>query len=148
MTGRRASAASAAPAARERDARAARAWLVCSAVCVVVSYVYAQFSHGVSSPFMTWLALVPLVLGAGVYALWGRLRLACADGWGFVAYNGFVATLMMGSFVRGVLEIADTTSRILPAFAWLAAALLAVAAASVLRAHARRRDARRRRARS
>jgi hypothetical protein len=112
-------------------------------VCAVVSFVYAQFSHGVSSPFMTWLALIPLVFGALVYGIWGAARLASVDGWGFVAYNGFVATLMMGSFVRGVLEIADSTSSFLAVFGVLASILLVLSVVSAIRAGVRRRRIRR-----
>ncbi|MGI6230158.1 MAG: hypothetical protein ACOYJL_04500 [Tractidigestivibacter sp.] len=81
---------------------------------------------------MTYLALVPLALGTGVYSLWGVVELPRADGWGFVAYNGAVATLTMGSFIRGVLEIADTTSSLLPLFAVAAAVLLALTFVSIM----------------
>lgn len=65
---------------------------------------------------MTWLAAIPLVCGAGVFALWRLLRLKPVGGWGYVAYTCAVATLTVGSCLRGIFEIAGTSSSYLVVF--------------------------------
>ena len=41
--------------------------------CVVFALVYAQFSHGVHSPFMTFMFAIPLLGGAAIAAVGGIL---------------------------------------------------------------------------
>jgi len=88
--------------------RQTRAFLIASAVALVFSIIYNQNSHGVYSSFMTLLCLWPLA-GAAYSFVWGKIsgfqnkfsnNLVCA---------GF-ATLTMGSMLRGIVEIAGTTS--------------------------------------
>lgn len=108
--------------------RSARPYLVFAALCAVFGIVYEYFSHGVYSPFMLFMFVFPL-LGAAA-----PLALSAMDGrrlpnrterslWG----TG-VATLAVGSGLRGVFDIYGTT---VPAvgFYWLAGAALALSAA-------------------
>ena len=44
--------------------KAARRYLIAAAGCALFALIYAQFSHGVHSPFMTFMFAIPLVGGA------------------------------------------------------------------------------------
>lgn len=73
-----------------------------SALCLLFHLIYKQFSHGVHSPYMTWAFLFPLALGFLCCRLLGVLpRL----------YHFGVATVTVSSLLRGILEIAGTSSR-------------------------------------
>ena len=95
-------------------------YLGLTAFCIVLDRVYFLLGHGVESPYMLWLFLYPL--------LGGILPLGLA--WIFVdhanevplfrlAYNAFntgMATLLLGSVLSGVIEIAGTASPYPPYF--------------------------------
>ena len=84
----------------------------------------------------------PLAIGAigvAVALVWqkagaGELPQAATTSWRCIA-----ATLTLGSFVRGVLEIADATSSFLVVYDVAATVLLVVCAGSLALAFARRR---------
>lgn len=99
-----------------RDRRAVRAYALIGAFCALFSFIYAQFSHGVYSPFMTYMCLIPLVGGAGVLALSRALGLAPMRRAAFNAYNSGIATLTIGSVLCGIFEIAGTASVYTPVF--------------------------------
>lgn len=77
--------------------------------------IYAVFAHGVRSASMTYLFLYPLLGGVLVYLL---LALFCPE---IVErrqyrlfvnlYNSGIAALSVGSLLRGIFEIAGTTSQ-------------------------------------
>ena len=76
-----------------------------SIICIVINIVYAQFSHGVSSNYMTYMFIIPLFLGptsvlANIYD-----NKEARD----FAFCGIV-TLVIGFFIKGVFEIAGTSS--------------------------------------
>ena len=73
----------------------------CVAVfCLIFFLIYDQFSHGVHSPYMTWLFGWPLLLGALRRPGWLSVRL----------YHSGVAALTVSSMLRGIFEIAGTAS--------------------------------------
>ncbi len=79
--------------------------------CAAFFLIYDQFSHGVRSPYMTFLFLWPLVLGLLPYLILGYVpgirrpgRLAEN------LYHPGVACLTVGSALRGIFDIAGTTS--------------------------------------
>lgn len=79
--------------------------------CVVFSLVYNRFSHGVHSPYMTWLFGWPLVLGAlpsMFLYLSGKVRTPGRIS--FNLWNSAVAALTVSSLLRGIFEIAGTSS--------------------------------------
>lgn len=88
---------------------------LCAAVGAVLSnFIYAQFSHDVSSDAMTYMFLYPLLLGSLGYAF---LALFCpsirrSGGYRLFAnlYSSGIATLTMAAFLQGVVEIAGTGS--------------------------------------
>lgn len=79
--------------------------------CFVFFLVYNRFSHGVHSPFMTWLFLWPLLLGfIPTTALAVISRLPGPSEISAFYYNAGVAALTVSSCLRGIFEIAGTTS--------------------------------------
>jgi hypothetical protein len=77
--------------------------------CIVFHAVYALFGHGVSSPYMTYAFVFSLVLGVAGSVVLGQLHVH--DRTAFHLYNAGVATLTVGSVLRGIIDIAgaDTT---------------------------------------
>lgn len=79
--------------------------------CLLFFLVYDRFSHGVRSPYMTWLFLWPLVLGLlpslvmGLFPQIPRQKRLSAD-----LYHPGVAAVTVSSLLRGVFEIAGTAS--------------------------------------
>lgn len=79
--------------------------------CLVFFLVYDRFSHGVRSPYMTWLFLWPLVLGVfpcliGYWLLVFRYRNWLAPN----LYHSGVAALTGSSMLRGIFDIAGNAS--------------------------------------
>jgi len=77
--------------------------------CIAFNYIYSLFGHGVSSPYMTYAFVFSLVLGVIGFIVFGRLNLD--NRIAFNLYNAGIATLTVGSILRGVIDIAgaDTT---------------------------------------
>ena len=86
-------------------------YLCISTFCLVTFLVYDQFSHNVRSPFMTFLFLWPLLMGA-LPAFWLLIIPAIPRPKRFTLnlYNSGVAALTVSSVMRGVFEIAGTSS--------------------------------------
>ena len=92
-------------------------WLLASGLCFVFYLVYSLFSHGVRSAYMTYLFAWPLVFGAlpnltdvVMIKIMGRRAVnifwfASSD-----IYCFGVAALTVGSLLRGIFEIAGTSS--------------------------------------
>ena len=80
--------------------------------CVVFALIYAQFSHGVHSPFMTFMFAIPLLGGAAIAAVGGiahvDLPLGTRQAWALA-----IASLTIASCLRGVFDIAGTASPLL-----------------------------------
>lgn len=110
-----------------RNRRAVVTYLAAAAFCLVFSRVYAQYSHGVSSPFMTWLFLIPLLGGGAVFAIAAAARRPLFGRVAFNAYNSGVATLTVASALAGVFAIAGTSSGWLVAFVAVGAAFVGAA---------------------
>jgi len=72
--------------------------------CIAFNYVYSLFGHGVSSPFMSYAFAFSLVLGVVGFTLFGRLNLD--NRIAFNLYNAGIATLTVGSILRGIIDIA------------------------------------------
>lgn len=89
-------------------------WLGFSVFCLIFSNVYDHFSHGVYSAYMDCLFLCPLA-AAAVRLLWA-VRDFTPDRWVQNALFAAAVTLTAGCLVRGVLEIAGTSSAYTPIF--------------------------------
>ena len=88
-----------------------KVYLPVSVFCVVIFLIYDRFSHGVRSPFMTFLFLPPLVLGLlpsvlmQIFPRIRRQKTVSAN-----IYHAGVAAVTVSSLLRGILEIAGTAS--------------------------------------
>lgn len=94
--------------------------LLASAGCALASVVYAQFSHGVRSASMERMFLYPLLGGALAYAvllpLWDAIARGGLARPGMLCLHSGIATLTAGAFLRGILQIAGSSSPYPPAF--------------------------------
>ena len=115
-----------------RDSKAVKSYLAVAAFCAFFALVYAQFSHDVHSPFMTFAFCIPLIGGAGVFASFRLLHIAPMSRFSFNAYNASIATFAVASILRGVFEIAGTSSGYLLWFVVAGMGLLVAAGAGML----------------
>jgi len=99
---------------KKKIMKTALVYLALSLIAIIINYVYGLFGHGVHSASMTWMFLYPLLGGAVLYLL---IFLLVPDIARFVAYRMFyniynsgIATLSLGSFLKGIFDIAGTSS--------------------------------------
>jgi len=87
-------------------------YMAVAAFCILFNYIYSLYAHGVSSNFMTFMFLFPLLGGGlvftGFYLLQNRVR--APSRLSFNLYNSGIAWLTVGSCVGGVIEIAGYES--------------------------------------
>ena len=88
-------------------------YLIATVTMVILEKIYRLFGHGVTSPAMTWMFLFPLAGGLLIYLV-SRAKVDIEDVERFRSfsnlYHSGIATLTVGSFLKGVLEIAGTDS--------------------------------------
>jgi len=116
---------------------AARRYAIAALGCALFALVYAQFSHGVFSPFMTYMFAIPLLGGACVmlslYLAKARpLPRASRQAWALA-----LGALTAGSCLHGIFDIAGTASRYLIAYPIIASVLVIVALAALIRSRQR-----------
>lgn len=92
--------------------------------CALFSAVYEYYSHGVYSNYMVYLFMFPLLGGVLPFSCIGlikplRFPLSAAKR----LYNSGVASLTVGSCVRGVLDIYGTSSDYVLVY-WILGALM------------------------
>ena len=88
-----------------------------SLFCNVFHIVYAQFGHGVTSIYMTYMFLIPFLLGIVVNLGIGLIdRLPIPYGTIRNFYNSGIATLIAGSCVKGIIDIAGSSTIFIPVF--------------------------------
>lgn len=114
--------------------KAARRYGVAAAGCAAFALIYAQFSHGVHSPFMTFMFAVPLLAGAVFAAVLHAVGAPAAPRATRQAWALAVASLTVASCLRGVFDIAGTSSPLLVAYLVAAAAFALVAAVGARKA--------------
>ena len=78
--------------------------------CGIVFLIYDQFSHGVRSPYMTFLFGWPLVFGVLPALIRMLAKLPDPDILSKDIYNTGVAAMTFSSLLRGIFEIAGTAS--------------------------------------
>ena len=106
---------------RKVPLRIARNYLIVAAICAAVSFIYELFSHQVWSVYMIGAFAVPLILGVlpNLVIAIGRIKTP-----GLAAetlYACGIATLTLGSLLKGVLQIYGTTNTLLEYY-WLVGA--------------------------
>ena len=79
-------------------------YIIAAIVCLIIAYIYSLFGHGVTSAYMTFMFLYPLIGGIPVLFIKDLNRFFIS------AYSCGIATLTVGSFVQGVFKIAGTSS--------------------------------------
>lgn len=81
-------------------------YLVISIICGIFSTVYEYFSHGVYSTYMIAPGIILFILGFLLVPLISKLF----DRISFNLYNSFLACLLTGSYIKGILDIYGTTN--------------------------------------
>jgi hypothetical protein len=114
--------------------RAACGYLAVSILCGIFSVIYEQFSHGVTSAYMVLLFLFPLLGGAAplLASYLGRQMPAQTTRY---LWRCGVATLAVGSCLRGVFEIYGTDAPLAGVYWPVGAVLLGGAVLSGLLTH-------------
>ena len=96
-----------------RSLKTVLVYLLISVFCALFGAVYEIYSHEVYSFYMIYAFAFPLVGGAVPFAI---LALLANHGYPSALarnlYHSGIATLAVGSIVRGVLEIYGTTNRL------------------------------------
>ena len=121
--------------ARSMHARAAFRYLIAAAACILFAFVYAQFSHGVHSPFMTLMFAIPLVGGAVPALGMHVVRARPVPRFARQAWALSLASLSITSCLRGIFEIAGTGSSYLVVYLMAAGVLAVIAVVSLARSH-------------
>ena len=88
-----------------------KVYLPAAVFCLIFFLVYDRFSHGVRSPYMTYLFLWPLVLGlipSLILQLFPHIRRQKRISANL--YHAGVAAVTVSSLLRGIFEIAGTAS--------------------------------------
>jgi len=92
-------------------------FLAVSLFCIVFNFIYAKYSHDVNSNYMTFMFAYPLIGGTMVYLLIGAISKARMPGRFVVnVYNSGIAALTVGSMLKGIFDIAGTSSPYQPVF--------------------------------
>lgn len=79
--------------------------IMVSLICMFINYIYAQFGHGVSSNYMTYMFLYPLVIGIVTSVI--NIKNVKISSNLFICG---IATITLGSFLQGIFEIAGTST--------------------------------------
>lgn len=94
--------------------KTALVYAILSLLLIGINWIYGLFGHGVNSPYMTFMFLYSLLGGSLFYlALYKSVpQLIKSKGFRifYNLYNSGLATLIVGSFLTGILEIAGTGS--------------------------------------
>lgn len=102
--------------------KAAKRYGIAAAACALFALIYAQFSHGVYSPFMTFMFAIPLIGGFVPSVALALLKAKPLPRLSRQAWALTLASATVASCLRGIFDIAGTASPYLPIY--LVAALL------------------------
>lgn len=99
---------------KKQLSRTIGAYFIASVAAIAIDQIYGVYSHGVDSAAMTWMFLYPLVGGALICLLIGKLVPHIATSgrlrWFLNLHNSGIAALTIASLLKGVFEIAGTNS--------------------------------------
>jgi hypothetical protein len=104
--------------------RHALIFLLISLFLVVFASVYEMFSFGVYSVFMIFAFTVPLCLGTMISLVLFAVRAHATSPAAAAVYNSGIATLTVGSILKGVLDISGYTNHLMPVYAVSGAVLI------------------------
>lgn len=88
-------------------------YLIFSAILLMFHAIYSLFAHGVDSIFMKFAFVIPLVLGSLLSLL---LLLGGERDIESAIRQMSISTLVVGSLLQGVMEIAGNTSSLVSVF--------------------------------
>ena len=111
----------------------ARRYLIAALMLAAAGALYELFSHGVYSNYMIYAFAYPLVMGCLPYLADSRGIIKKAGPVGETLLLASIATLSIGSVIKGVLEIYGTTSFLTTVYPVLGAMLLIGAIAVCMR---------------
>ncbi len=107
--------------------KATLAHLLAALLTLLLTRAYALFARGAASPCMTLLPLLPLLAGVLPFLLLRLLlpRITRPPAWRLFLnlWNSALATLATGMFLTGILDIAGSSSPLLPLFPIVALSL-------------------------
>lgn len=96
-----------------KNKRTGIVYLGVSILCLAFGLIYEAFGFGVTSPFMHFAFLMPLLLGAAPYLIAAITKKQLPFGEkGAMFWHLAIATLTVGSFFRGALDIYGTSSEL------------------------------------
>lgn len=100
-------------------------YLIISIFFLIFSSIYEMFSHGVYSSYMIFAFTIPLLLGSLVYVIIYKLGLNKYFSYlGIKLYNCFIITLVIGSLMKGFLDIYGTTNKLISIYLVISVSLL------------------------
>ena len=109
------------------NAKIGRRYIVAAVGCALFALIYAQFSHGVHSPFMTFMFAIPLVGGAIPALVLAAMKAHPLPSVARQSWALSLASLTVASCLRGIFDIAGTSSPYLAVYLVLAVAFALVA---------------------
>ena len=105
------------------------AYLGVTIFLIILNYIYSLFSHNVSSNYMTYMFIYPLIGGLFVnlvLLISKKITEVKLFYIGKSVLNYGIATLVIGSFLKGVFEIAGTNSIYLIYYFYIGIVLLSI----------------------
>ena len=99
-------------------------YFIMSIITGIISLIYELFSHGVYSNYMLLCFLIPLLLGSFMYYIINSHKKRFVYVLPSKIYNSSIITLLLYSFVRGVLDIYGTTNDILNIYPYITIILI------------------------
>ena len=119
--------------AGEMHLKSARRYAIAAVGCIAFAIIYAQFSHGVSSLFMTCMFAIPLIGGVIPALLGGVAKTQPLPRMTRQSWALAIASLTIASCLKGIFDIAGTSSPLLVVYVLAAIAFLIVAATGLFR---------------
>ena len=117
---------------QKKAIKTALIYLSISAFWAFFGAVYELFGHDVYSYFMIYAFAIPLLGGALPFTVIALLDAEDYPGiFGRVVYHSGLATLTVGSIIRGVLDIYGTSNRLLGIY-WTVGVLLTLGGAVLI----------------
>lgn len=105
----------------KKNKKAIIGYFITTIICIIINFIYGKFGHGVSSNYMTYMFLYPLILGVILTCMNIKQNKIIED----LNICG-IATLTLGSFINGIFAIAGTASDFQPIFYWVGWAFIVI----------------------
>ena len=101
--------------------------------CLLFAIIYNYFGHGVHSVHMDYMFLYPLILGVLFYVNLNQiLQVKVVSRLFFNTYNSGIVTLIIGSMLKGIFEIAGASSPYTRIYMWVGIGLILIGIISYL----------------